>query len=374
MMVTCLPLTVMGNEQFSMLKGFEDFYQKYPPRDTVPTSSEEALLKRHAPRFYIALGQEPFLDFYRDYIAHGALKTDAGTLRDVTPEVLNEFRNNPDVVFTHEPSSAPSRQVVYGRVDYDSLRLEDGRDIRLTFLTYNAVFRTSGLPVGIALWQRLLLGLLADTGNWHQLDNYISATIALLPDETPVAVTLQQHNYQRTYILRRDMSLPGDGRIKVDAAISSNELYPHHAEVRQHRCASFLTPAAARWILTAKDRPMLGAVDETHGEREVDYELLFLPQTDAFYTFRGMLGEPRRLPHRDGPPGADFNTIPALKPRAVAMVAFYMRGQDDTQYVELLEQWSDHIFSGPPPEVLRAYRERFLEDLSLDLSDMADLP
>ncbi|UCE79108.1 MAG: hypothetical protein JSV13_00260 [Nitrospiraceae bacterium] len=62
MMVTCLPLTVMGNEQFSMLKGFQEFYQKYPLSDTVPTPSEEALLKRHAPRFYIASGHEPFLE------------------------------------------------------------------------------------------------------------------------------------------------------------------------------------------------------------------------------------------------------------------------------------------------------------------------
>lgn len=357
-----------------MRKGFQDFYEKYPPRDTLPTPSEQKLLKRHTPRFYIAAGQEPFLDFYEDYIAHGTLQTEAGTLRDVTPEVLNEFRNNPDVVFTHEPSSAPTRQVIYGRVDYDSLQLENGRDVRLTFLTYNAVFRTSGLPVGIALWQRVLLGLLADTRNWHQLDNYISVTLALLPDETPIAATLQQHHYQRTYILGRDMPLPDDGRVKVDAAISSNELYPHHAEARQHRCASFLTPAAARWILTGKDRPMLGAFDTTHGKREVDYELLFLPQTDAFYTFRGMLGETRRLPHRDGPPGADFNTISALKPRAAALVAFYMRGQDDTPYVELLEEWSNDIFSGPSPEVLRKYRERFLEDLTLDVSEMADLP
>jgi hypothetical protein len=133
-MVTFMPLTVRGNEQFSMHKGFQNFYQKYPPRDTVPTPSEEALLKRHAPRIYIASGQESFLDFYQDYIAHGTLQTEAGTLRDVTPEVLNEFRNNPDIVFTHEPSSAPTHQVVYGRVDYDTLRLGDGRDIALTFL------------------------------------------------------------------------------------------------------------------------------------------------------------------------------------------------------------------------------------------------
>jgi len=60
-----------------------------------------------------------------------------------------------------------------------------------------------------------------------------------------------------------------------------------------------------------------------------------LPPDDAFYTFRGWLGARRRLPGRTGPPGADFNTIPAFKPMGIQLMAFYWHeGQRD--YVDLV--------------------------------------
>ena len=56
-----------------------------------------------------------------------------------------------------------------------------------------------------------------------------------------------------------------------------------------------------------------------------DYQLGFLPPDDAFYAFAGYLGERRLLPGRDGPPGADYNTLTALKPLYRQWVAGYWR-------------------------------------------------
>ena len=67
--------------------------------------------------------------------------------------------------------------------------------------------------------------------------------------------------------------------------------------------------------------------------REVEYRLEFLPQTDAFYTFKGALGERRLLPGRSGPPGADYNTLPAFKPKARQMIAFHWT-EDDGLYLD----------------------------------------
>jgi hypothetical protein len=59
--------------------------------------------------------------------------------------------------------------------------------------------------------------------------------------------------------------------------------------------------------------------------------------------FQGKLGESRTLPGQDGPPGADYNTIPALKPKAVALVAFYRR-KNDMEFIELLKKWGHSAF------------------------------
>ena len=46
--------------------------------------------------------------------------------------------------------------------------------------------------------------------------------------------------------------------------------------------------------------PMMSADDITDPAHTVDYELAFLPGSDAFHTFQGYLGERRLLPGRDG--------------------------------------------------------------------------
>ena len=44
--------------------------------------------------------------------------------------------------------------------------------------------------------------------------------------------------------------------------------------------------------------------------------------------FKGFLGELRMLPGRDGPPGADYNTLPELKPMPLQMLSGYWRYQN----------------------------------------------
>jgi hypothetical protein len=58
---------------------------------------------------------------------------------------------------------------------------------------------------------------------------------------------------------------------------------------------------------------------------EAEYDLEFLPPDDAFYSFAGFLGERRRLPGRDGPPSADYNIYPPLKPLGHQLVAGFFR-------------------------------------------------
>ena len=79
----------------------------------------------------------------------------------------------------------------------------------------------------------------------------------------------------------------------------------------------------AQGRLLARDGSVIG-----DAVTEVAYELRFLPPSDAFYMFKGFLGEKRLLPGRSGPPGASYNTLPAFKPLHRQMIAFHWRDRD----------------------------------------------
>jgi len=82
-----------------------------------------------------------------------------------------------------------------------------------------------------------------------------------------------------------------------------------------------------RYLLGFGARPTMAADDVTDGQNEAAYTLGFLPPDAAFYTFQGFLGERRRLPGRDGPPGADYNISPTLKPWGIqVLVGFFREG------------------------------------------------
>lgn len=350
--------------QFSQLPEFKEYYKKYPPRETEPTVEEKNLLHRFRPRFFLADGQEPFIDFYQDYITYGYLVGEKGRIisSNVDRTLLNKHKNDPDIVFIHTYKHSQTTPVVYGRVDYDRLKVDSQSTIELTFLTYNIVFRRSGLPAGLSPWKKSLLGWIGSVKDWHQLDHYVSVTLALNRQSQPVAATMQQHNYQTTYIFAKGIHLPPDGRIKLDVALYSNEMYPHSKKRTEHRAVQFLNSESVYYLITGDKKPLLAGNDITQGTNDIEYRLEFLPPDDAFYLFQGKLGESRILPGRDGPPGADYNTIPALKPKATALVTFYRR-EGDMEFIELLKKWKSSVKSGPGPKILERYTKRFIEDL-----------
>ena len=105
---------------------------------------------------------------------------------------------------------------------------------------------------------------------------------------------------------------------------------------------------------------MMAGFDITHGEVEQEYTLKFLPTIDAFYQFKGRLGAGRTLPGRDGPPGADYVTLPRLMPWANRLVVGFRAGsiaEEQAKISALLDTDSFVI----RPEGLDAYRKNFVE-------------
>jgi hypothetical protein len=344
---------------FSQYPGFAEYYTAHPPRDTLPSAEERALLDRYKPRFYSPPNHAGLIDFYQDYIAQGSLYAADGKLisANVTHEILNVNRDNPGIVFQHRPNARPTQATVFGRVDYDELTV-DGEKILFTFLTYHAVFRHSGLAAGFAGWRAILVSWCADLNDWHQLDHYTAASIVLNESKRPIALMLQQHNYQHTYVFDREFPFPDDERVRVDVAIRSNELYPHSPERVRHRAVRFNSPEEMRYLLGFGDKPRIAEDDITEGQNEAEYRLEFLPPSDAFYTFKGFLGERRRLPGRDGPPGADFNALPETKALTSQMLMGFWRegNRDDLSRLE-----STYGKSGKQIDFVRAQAQIYLD-------------
>jgi hypothetical protein len=322
-----------GDVNFSQDPAFAAYFRQHPPASTPAEPADQTLLRRFRPRYMLPPGHPGLIDFYADYIPEGHLIDGTGHRRrgPLNRETLNALKNDPRAVFVHEPSGRPSTATVYARVDRELVTFETQPSpvtLPFTFLTYHAVFRTSGLPAGLLPWQERLISLVAPPADWHQLDHFTAAMLALDGEGRPVAVTLQQHDQMHTYLFGRDVGLPPDGRVLLDVAIRSNELYPHVPARTTHRMVATPGAVSLRYLISAERRALLSADDITEGVTPAEYHLEFLPPDDAFYMFQGFLGKRRRLPGRSGPPGAAYNVPAALKPRGRQMLAFYWREGD----------------------------------------------
>ena len=333
---------VAADRNFSQYPGFAEYFAENPPTG-VASESDRALARRHAPRFHLPAGHEGPIDFYRDYIAHGHLVTGSGVrIEGPTRDELNRHRDDPMAQFVHVPpamdtgAGAVPRPVVYAGVERTDLRASlgmplgaDGAGEEFTVAVYHLVFRVSGLPAGLPAAVAAPLGLFADLDDWHQLDHYTAAFVVLDASEHPVALTLQQHNYLRTHLVGETVEPGLDGRFDVDVAIRSNELFPHVPQRRSRRAVRFPSADAMAFMMGYGTRPLMSADDITDPAATVDYELAFLPGSDAFYTFQGYLGARRLLPGRDGPPGARYNTLPGLKPLPIQILGGYWRERNE---------------------------------------------
>lgn len=348
-----------------------DGFTQYPGFDEIraslseepPTATERQLLQRYRPVLYIAKDAEPPLDFYADYIAHGELRADGERFSNPSPAILNAHRDSPAAEFTHEPSTTATTlaSTAYGGVSYAEINWPFVGRRRLTFLTYHFVFRQSGLPAGLGENLRKLADFVGDADDWHQLDHYTAVFIVLdgarLDGTRPFAVMLQQHNYMRTYLIG-GKDFPTAANIRVDAAISSNELYPHRPNRTVHPAASFITPDTVDYLLgLEKSGGIGGAPDITDGQRQVNYHLQFLPPNDAFYVFEGRLGERRRLPGRDGPPGAIYRTLPDIWPPEISLYTFYYLPKD-IEYADLVRANAEFWKT---PETTKKLKQRFVK-------------
>ena len=343
---------------FAQYPGFDEI--RAGLSDALPSSEDRELLRQHRPILHVPEGEEGPIDFYDDYVGSGDLFDGEGVhlAHDPDAAALNAVRDMPEAVFVHHPTTE-ANPAGYGSVVRATLTLSGGAEA-FTFLGYHFVFRHSGLPAGVSPLYLRLADIFADSADWHQLDHYTAAFV-VLRENTPFAVILQQHNHMRTYFMRDEPSF-ADGQILLDVALSSNELYPHREGKVRRRTAGDMNAKTTPYLTGQSESGGWRASDDiTVGGREVEYALKFLPPDDAFYVFQGRLGEPRRLPGRNGPPGAIYRTLPKLWHLQTALYVFYWT-DDDPEYAQILAD--EGISDTAMKEYLRRFESVFYQHVS----------
>jgi hypothetical protein len=360
-----------GHETFADYPGFEEYYGKTCTETSISASPEERerhLLELYRPRLVLPPGGRYPIDFYRDYLPFAVMKrfSDHQMIHEnVTPELLRENRENADVyldfdrkrfttegldiILGEEGPSAGRNPTVYGRAYRERVDFpcpgEETCSMALTFLKYNITFAVSGLAADLPFAYETVLRLAGmDPEDWHELDNFVAVHVVLDEREEPRAVLLAQHNHHRTYLVDRDIPLPPDRRMSFDIALRSNEVYlsSESEEPVRHRAVRWALHM--KYLISGEDPPLMRGYDVTMGRRaggrEIPYDLTLLSPCDPFYTAKIMLGEPRnflgRYIGRDGPPGADYYTVPSLLPLGDLLQFSYLRdgAPEDIRVIE----------------------------------------
>ena len=343
--------------------GFMEYYKDRCRTQPLPmTQKDLELLEKFRPRFILPPGGSFPIDFYRDYLPYTvmrswpdkkviALVVNRGLLlkHRVTRSAYLDFNTSRyrsdgmDIRWRDgSPPPGPERvPVVYGRVYRESVSFTDSQGEEeihdLTFLKYNVLFATSGLPAELSAWSRFLLNLGGfDREDWHALDNFVAAHIVLDERDAPIAVVLAQHNHHRSYLIGRDIPMAADGRLAFDVALRSNEIYPASDSKEPVRHRVIRWSLYLDYLLSGESGPNFKGSDVTmgrnNGGKEFDYDLLTLSPCDPLYTSEMLLGPPRPFLGiylgRDGPPGSDYYNVPELLPMGNLLKFAYLKDGD----------------------------------------------
>jgi hypothetical protein len=274
-------------------------------------------------------------------------RTENGQWQPLTPELLDQHRDSwfIDIRYLEEPRHMSDATVAYGRVFYDSLSLgKEELPEEISILKYNFVYAYSGLPTDLP-GLRGLVRFLGSTEKWHWLDIHGAITIVLDSHHKPFAVTLSQHNHQRTFLIGRQVAYSPPS-VSVTFSQSSHEPYPFQVESEGRWEPAIATAGSFRFLLTNESPAWTDAYDYVPGSAEVrrlQYSVLHLPIEDPLYTAKISLGPELKLAgvvshrSRSAPPGMNYSTRPDLLPYHRAIPFWYMN-DPDPQLLSLLEE------------------------------------
>ena len=211
-------------------------------------------------------------------------------------------------------------------------------DEQWTYIKYNIVFDWSGLAVDMGWMSRAGIFLLgADPTKWHRLDVHTTVIIAVDEEGVQRFVTINQHNYARTYLGGRDYDM--NKTIVVTAALHSNELYLDQGWEEPQRFNVVRFYDSIPYLISGEDKPRFTAADIVWGIQaggtEVATKIDIIDPSYPLAAFAGLLAPPNRLwgrvyIGRDGPMGYDYYSLPSAVPfDRLAALGYWSEGEQE---------------------------------------------
>ena len=314
---------------------------------------EKKLLQEFLPRIFLSNGALVPLDFYEDYLPKTVLKNYKNNKVDeaISREYLKKIERNPNFYLDYigqlkkcyQPECSQQTRSIYGRVFYEKMKppsdYKEKDAIDFIVLKYNLVYPASGLPKKVSWYKNVGLSLLGDKENWHELD--IHGAIHLFIEQKTGklrVLLLAQHNYFRSYVIKKDINPPEDNRLNICIAIRSNEPYPCSNQTTEFRTVG--NPFKFDFVLGGKAPLFDGGYDVVSGlsdSIEQKLVLKFLPDKDPLYISWIDLGDRQKIMgifpsfFRSAPPGINMNTTPKLKKYTDIAKVWYFLENDPIQ-------------------------------------------
>ncbi len=323
----------------------------------------QTLLEKFRPRIYVAPGGLLPIDFYQDYLPNTLVRDANNAIMNATPDrrYLKSIERNYGYYLDYQGAHKTTTAVdlsnysgtLYGRLYREEMSAPQANpglaSKHYLILKYSAVFSASGLPANLPWYKGLGATLAGDTDVWHELD--IHGAIHILVNEAtqlPEILLLAQHNHFRAYVIGKDIPSWGvDRKVSVCFAQRSNEPYPcpTNSTVNRHRTVG--NPGNFSFVLTGENALWDGSEDVVYGKQagaqEITYTLKFLPSRDPLYVSWIPLGDKLKILglfptfYREGPPGMDMNTFPALK-KYTDLAKFWYFREGDTKAAQIMKE------------------------------------
>ena len=204
-----------------------------------------------------------------------------------------------------------------------------------TYLKYNLIFDWSGLATNMHWMVRTGVALLgASPARWHRLDVHTAVIIGVDERGYQRTVTINQHNYVRTYLGGRDFDMTKP--ITIVPALRSNELYLDQGWTEAQRFPVVRFYDDIPYLISGEKKPFLAAEDlvvgAQAGGKEVPTRLWVIEPHHPVAAFAGLLAPPKHLLGsvyigRDGPMGYDYYSLPAAVPlNRLASLGYWQEG------------------------------------------------
>lgn len=307
-----------------------------------PSAEKKDLLKTFAPNFYRHSADCGAMDFYQQYGKIAKLVNKKSVLPLTQLNLKRRERSlETKVILTQEPKClSHKRPPLYASEWKEQIPLGGRKYLKLNVLRYSFSFFKTNLPKVQSPFLKART-LFAEKEKWHFLNLHSAVYFLMDQDQKPIVVVLAQHNYFRTYLIGRDVTLEQAREI----CLAERSYAPYFCHLKGKQSAS-MSNKDFDWVVTQEAPPLLALWDlipPKSKRKKLNYRIEFLASRDPLLTSWISLAPAEQnwfaVPYfqHPAPAGMKLYTHPDLAPVWKTAAYYYF----DPYNEKILEQQRD---------------------------------